>query len=381
MFSLLKEYSKKSDFINKELEIKNSSSANNVKKNPSFLSTQTSNRMREIYEAQKEISRNEKNPEVTPRQSTNNDDDIAIAMENTRSHIEIEKPQKKNNHDRDDFSEGESSDFSDSCKSITTCSHEAVPHLPQAQQIPGNNKFSTINKVAFKKNNNNTQKIEQEEEEEEVEQTKNNFYANKPVLSAMEQRLNNLKKAREAQLKYRNEQSKLANPNSNNKPKPAFEVLPESTGGGGATRKNSISNNRIISNAADEKNQNQYVQKKKNYKRKSKMEKFKMWNSDCYFVSIDPPVNTPEFSKSRYKISFKYFCGIDKKFKRKTVVFGKKDTEYLVDHGDEDRNRIWLSKQRGYYTPFHKNFWINYLLCSDKNIQKAYNKTLENLLN
>lgn len=116
------------------------------------------------------------------------------------------------------------------------------------------------------------------------------------------------------------------------------------------------------------------------YKRKSKMEKYKMWTKDSHFVSIDPPIALPDGERSRYKISFKYFDPIDKKTKKKTMNFGKQGVEYYVDHGNEDKNKIWLSKQRGYYTPFHKNFWVNCILCSELSVLKAYNKTLSVLL-
>ncbi len=186
-------------------------------------------------------------------------------------------------------------------------------------------------------------------------------------------RLENLKKARENQKK--NLELKKLNKTSS--------VLP---------KKSPVNNNNILNskssvqNTENKKTPNEHVEEEQNtpndkkYKRKSKMEKYKLWNKDCYFISIDPPVKLPDESKTRYKICFKYFSSPDNKVKRKTVCFGKKNIEYLVDHCDDDRNKMWLSKQRGYYTPFHKNFWINYLLCSEISINKAYNKALEILL-
>lgn len=116
------------------------------------------------------------------------------------------------------------------------------------------------------------------------------------------------------------------------------------------------------------------------YKRKTKMDKYKMWVGESRFVSIDPPTTLEDNFKNRFKIVFRYFDPIDKKIKKKTMTFGRKGVEYLIDHGNEQQNKIWLSKQRGYYTPFHKNFWVNCILCSEKNILKAYNKTLSILL-
>ena len=45
---------------------------------------------------------------------------------------------------------------------------------------------------------------------------------------------------------------------------------------------------------------------KKTYKRKSKMEKYKMWTNTTKFTSIDPPIDLPDGSRYRYKITFKY---------------------------------------------------------------------------
>ena len=126
----------------------------------------------------------------------------------------------------------------------------------------------------------------------------------------------------------------------------------------------------------------QPVESKKNapIKKKSKMERYAMWTKDCYFIAIDPPVALPDSSRSKYKVSFRYYCGVDKKEKKKTVFFGKKSTEYFIDHHNDEKNKLWLSKQRGYYTPFHKNFWINRFLCSDITIQKSYGRTVSELL-
>ena len=119
---------------------------------------------------------------------------------------------------------------------------------------------------------------------------------------------------------------------------------------------------------------------KKPYKRKTKMEKYAMWSEGSKFVSIDPPITLPETEKSRFKISFKYYDPRDQKTKKKTMCFGKQDVEYLIDHGDDQKTKAWLSRQRGYYTPFHKNFWISCLLCTERNIMKAYNRAIATLI-
>ena len=194
-------------------------------------------------------------------------------------------------------------------------------------------------------------------------------------------RLENLKKARENQKSKKN-----LLPDQNTKNKKISETSKEN--------KTDIKNKSIETNPLKRKiakleeedkqpnkeEEEEHTDEKHKYKRKSKMEKYKLWNKDCYFMSIDPPIKLPDESKTRYKICFKYFSAVENKVKRKTICFGRKDTEYFIDHNDDERNRIWLSKQRGYYTPFHKNFWINYLLCSELSVNKAYNKTLEMLL-
>lgn len=119
---------------------------------------------------------------------------------------------------------------------------------------------------------------------------------------------------------------------------------------------------------------------KKKYKRKSKMEKYKMWTNDSRFVAIDYPIELTNSERSRFKVVFRYYDHSDKKIKRKTINFGKRDCEYLIDHNNDEKNKSWLARQRGYYTPFHKNFWISCLLCSENTVEKAYNKLISTLL-
>ena len=63
------------------------------------------------------------------------------------------------------------------------------------------------------------------------------------------------------------------------------------------------------------------------------------------------------------------------------IIFGDRDTEYYIDHQDDQKNKIWLSKQRGYYTPFHKNFWVSCILCSESSTLKSYNKLMSTIFN
>jgi hypothetical protein len=41
------------------------------------------------------------------------------------------------------------------------------------------------------------------------------------------------------------------------------------------------------------------------------------------------------------------------------MFFGDRRIEYYIDHQDDEKNKVWLSRQRGSFTPFHKNFWVN----------------------
>jgi hypothetical protein len=222
---------------------------------------------------------------------------------------------------------------------------------------------------------------------------------NNKNVSNNEKRLENLKKAREAHSNNKKKHDELINISKISDKKSAFTknenfenqgrknvIFAKTTNVNSLNTKKNTTRENIKEeyeqkiNNNDARIDNEDNETKKSYKRKTKLDKFKLWNKDCYFVSIDPPSKLPDTSKTRYKITFKYFCDNDKKIKRKTMFFGQKNIEYLVDHGDEDKNRLWLSKQRGYYTPFHKNFWINCLLCSEKNMLKAYNKAIEQLI-
>lgn len=122
------------------------------------------------------------------------------------------------------------------------------------------------------------------------------------------------------------------------------------------------------------KSNNKSVATEKNPRRRNK---FESWGTS-ELVSIDKP-EAITGHKQRFKVSFKYTDG-DGNVKRKTVRFGKSGSEYLVDHKDQMKNKMWLAKQRGYYTPFHKNFWVNCFLCSCDNIDDAYKTCLMKLL-
>lgn len=114
-------------------------------------------------------------------------------------------------------------------------------------------------------------------------------------------------------------------------------------------------------------------------KRKTKRELNELWTKDYKFVSIDPPLENNE-GIHRYSVTFKYRDPTDGKTKKKSIKFGKKDVKYLIDHKNDVENRRFLNKQKGYYSPFNKNFWCVSLLCSDVSIQKAYTKLLSTVL-
>lgn len=114
-------------------------------------------------------------------------------------------------------------------------------------------------------------------------------------------------------------------------------------------------------------------------KKKTKYDKFRAWG-ESRLVYIEFPERLENNPSARFKVGFKFKDSNDGKLKRKTVKFGKKGFEYLIDHQDTERNKKWLNKQRGFYTPFHKNFWIVNLLCSEKTLQQAYNRCLSVLL-
>lgn len=114
-------------------------------------------------------------------------------------------------------------------------------------------------------------------------------------------------------------------------------------------------------------------------KRRTKTEINNSWTRDHKLVSVDPPIEYNGKQNSRYSISFKYYSPEDKKIKKRSVKFGDRNKEYFIHHQDETRNKKMMSNFKAYYSPFHKNFWILSLLCSESTINKAYTKLLENL--
>jgi hypothetical protein len=114
-------------------------------------------------------------------------------------------------------------------------------------------------------------------------------------------------------------------------------------------------------------------------KRKSKSEINNSWTRAHKFFCIDPPTVCAN-GKYKYQVVFKYTDPNDGKVKKKTIRFGRKDKEYLVDHQDDQKNKKMLSNMKAYYCPFHKNFWVVHLLCQDISINKAYTKLLNGVL-
>ncbi len=121
------------------------------------------------------------------------------------------------------------------------------------------------------------------------------------------------------------------------------------------------------------------VIKKENKKRKTKTEINSSWTRLHKFISIDPPTEL-KGEKYRYSVSFRYYDPADGKQKKKSIKFGSHDKEYLIHHKDDIKNKNMLGKMKAYYCPFHKNFWVVSLLCSDIFLSKAYTKLLNNVL-
>lgn len=400
MFSLLSQYSKQNKNIlppsQTNISHQNTSNNNNKINFPvfneenkiksiGFSSNKPPNKLQEIYRSQ--LASNSKKTEEIVEENISKSKQMTQEPEKTN----IKTSYLQFDDEDDEFDEG-SSDSSDT--TATKIQEEDYKHTMsninsktfEIENSRADNLPQNINEEHFEQNNNKIKKSFQ------MNITNSNEAANfidSRQKNLNEKRLENLRKAREVQQEIKKRKleqvsSNQATPTSLNFTQPSVKPSKKDflTYQREKNQKNEMfqqfnKDENVDSDAHKEKIASEA---KKNYKRKSKMEKFAMWNKDCYFVSIDPPIPLPEESRTRYKIGFKYYCSIENKMKRKTIFFGKKDTQYFIDHKDENKNRLWLSKQRGYYTPFHKNFWINYLLCSETNIVKAYNKTIETLL-
>lgn len=114
-------------------------------------------------------------------------------------------------------------------------------------------------------------------------------------------------------------------------------------------------------------------------KRKTKTEINNSWTRDHKLISVDPPVENKTNPNIRYSVSFKFFSPADNKIKKRTIKFGEAKKEYFIHHQDEAKNKKMMSNFKAYYSPFHKNFWVLSLLCSENTLNKAYTKLLENI--
>ena len=112
-------------------------------------------------------------------------------------------------------------------------------------------------------------------------------------------------------------------------------------------------------------------------KRIKESDKYDNWTENHKLLSIEPPLLLNQKNTNlRFKISFRYHDPSDGKSKRKTIRFGKKNQKYFVDDGDHTSRKKLMTRFKGYYTPFHKNFWVCALLSTEKNIYEAYTKLL-----
>ena len=342
------------------------------------------------------LSQYSKKPQNLNNSIINNNNPVKKNQKDDFEEIMTEIPQKQHVYQKKPSTIISTQHFSQKIQPIQGSMHElykktlAIPvkNNEKHHVTTTANTISTDEKSTSSFTNSSSQEVHHNEMEIEKKNTNDENVTDKK--NTLNIRLENLKKARENQKSKKNPTTiHLPEQSSTNK---KIDETPKENNQIKKTSSEVVVINPLKRKIAkleeeDQKHQQEQQQQqqqlpdeKQKYKRKSKMEKYKLWNKDCYFISIDPPVKLPDESKTRYKICFKYFSAVENKVKRKTICFGRKDTEYFIDHNDDERNRIWLSKQRGYYTPFHKNFWINYLLCSELSVNKAYNKTLEMLL-
>lgn len=114
-------------------------------------------------------------------------------------------------------------------------------------------------------------------------------------------------------------------------------------------------------------------------KRRTKTEINNSWTRDHKLVSVDPPTEYTGKQNSRFCVSFKYYCPQDKKVKKRSIKFGDRKKQYFIDIQDEAKNKKMMSNFKAYYSPFHKNFWILALLCSENTLNKSYTKLIDNL--
>ncbi|HMW40262.1 MAG TPA: hypothetical protein PKD57_12725 [Saprospiraceae bacterium] len=146
-----------------------------------------------------------------------------------------------------------------------------------------------------------------------------------------------------------------------------------------AMRINNLKKNRIGSKVEEKPKPEHRLDSSIQKKRKTKSEINNSWTRDHKLVSIDPPVENKTNPNIRYSVSFKFFCPSDNKIKKRTIKFGEAKKEYFIHHQDETKNKKMMSNFKAYYSPFHKNFWVLSLLCSENTLNKAYTKLLENI--
>lgn len=146
-----------------------------------------------------------------------------------------------------------------------------------------------------------------------------------------------------------------------------------------AMRINNLKKHRPSNTSVEKPKQEHKLEKLSIKKRKTKSEINNSWTRDHKLVSIDPPVENKSNPNIRYSVSFKFFSPDDNKVKKRTIKFGEAKKEYFIHHQDETKNKKMMSNFKAYYSPFHKNFWVLSLLCSENTLNKAYTKLLENI--
>lgn len=101
-----------------------------------------------------------------------------------------------------------------------------------------------------------------------------------------------------------------------------------------------------------------------------------IWNVNWKFIKVDPPmqIKHPKIKK-KYVITFRYTDG--SKVHQKTIKFGTQEQDDYIDHKDEKKREVTMTRIRNYDNPLKGNYWRYNLLNRYPNIIDAYTNFLK----
>ena len=101
-----------------------------------------------------------------------------------------------------------------------------------------------------------------------------------------------------------------------------------------------------------------------------------VWDVNWKFIKVDPPmqIKHPKMKK-KYVITFRFTDG--QRIHQKTIKFGTQEQDDYIDHKDEKKREVTMTRIRNYDNPLKGNYWRYNLLNKYPNIYDAYTNFLK----